>query len=571
MPLETAEQTVESPRPPRLARLRRLLARLPRWVIPLVLMAVVLPLDAFGIIRSISPPGYQVTDLITRSWFLAAIFMAGPIHRRSWRHALVLLGCMLAAGGSGYAVKVSGISEAGYRPYLWPVENVLLIWALGVGEMLTAGPRRAWMVPWTLVAAAGAAALLQTLYRPIDWTGWTVGIPQVISGASSRKLVSLLWWPLLALAAWPAVLLALKARQRRFAVAGAAAFASAMAIHGAFFYWGAFALAKPSLAGRGPFTRRMGVVLLEARGREEDFDRILEALCAADWQQPLQYGPASDWRRTALTVLSRHDAAAIRSATALAGVLRKRRTSVLAGMTADLLITHRRYEVVPVLFRYSVLCRRRPANTECVRALEKARLPEAALPILSEAYAYDRAMSGPQDFPIDPARCGRLKALLGKDVGSMYSAWAKAVDEALATSSSSLPEQVQEELDREVVCWIESARIMGRMREARRAVGAWLTKAHRERLERLLDRQIAAGKDAWDVPMEVFFAAAGRARYPEQEMAAFGMDWPDADAPTVEAYEAEVRACGERVDAVIRRCLPLPPATQAADSRPARP
>ena len=63
----------------------------------------------------------------------------------------------------------------------------------------------------------------------------------------------------------------------RFAM-GVTAIVAIMACYAFTFEWGVFELAKPSIRGNGPFSRNFGVLFLENRGRESDYEFILDQL-----------------------------------------------------------------------------------------------------------------------------------------------------------------------------------------------------------------------------------------------------------------------------------------------------
>jgi hypothetical protein len=336
----------------------------------------------------------------------------------------------------------------------------------------------------------------------------------------------------------------MKATRLRAIITGGL-FAAAVGFHALFFNYLAFDLSERSIQGRGPFTRQNAAILLETRGRPEDFDLILRSLCEADWRNTGSLEPGwYPWQRTALQILLRHDEMTQRTGEALASLLRRKRCRYLAVEIADVMADQKRLEVAPILLRYALEIDDSVWPEKCNKAIEKMGLPEAGLHILIRAVWYDQPKSRPPDFPISADHRRRLTDLLGQDAGPNYSAWVKAVDEAIYNGPSLLPETIQNECDREVAvyidimasfnCWYENRVAIGRQRLAR---------SGRTKASQVFQYQ-------WDVTQDMT------------------VEKPDYDAPTIDLFEEEVAAYSARVDAVLDKFFP-PSTTQSSPQTPA--
>ena len=539
------------------------MARVPRWVIALVLVLLLSGMEFLSVQRrsmdySMSPD--RVGDTIAVV-LICLILLAGAIQRLSWRHGLVILVILAVGWGLQQFLEWSEILVVrGYHPHLWLVYPMVLMLALGIGEMLTTG-RRSWRVLlWVFVAALAATAVQSTIQAYVNWMNVRFIIP---TGPSSRRyfyLSPMTYWPIFCLVAWIFLSLGLSAagRSGRNVRIAVVAFIAVGLFHAVFFYSVAFRLAESSLVGEGPFSRQIGVELLEIRGNDSDFESLLHGLCQDDWE-PWDHLDGSDWRRTAIGALDRHDSA--RAAEAILQLLRRKRNWVLATCSTDIIVNRRLYEAVPVLFRYAL---EPPVSTtpgDCNKVLERLGIPEAGLYILGcEGLRRRRGQITAEDlhFDIAPEVRDRLKALLKKDVGSAYLRWSDAVDEAIARRPSILPESVQQEMDRERICNTAYLTAFDRWYSARaevvrhRMIAMGMREAYQD-MENYV-RQVAEGsRERWDVPdslsrvqmkFNACFETATRQMKPPP---------PNFDAPSIEAFEDEIDAYVDRVNAVITK------------------
>ncbi|MCP4378850.1 MAG: hypothetical protein GY794_22080 [bacterium] len=480
----------------------------------------------------------------------------------SWRHALVVLG-ILAIGKvlQGLLEWSEILAVGGYHPHLWLVYPMVLMLALGVGEMLTTG-QRSWRVfLWVFFAALAATAVRSTIQTFIEWMGVRFTVETGAGSSTYFGLGSRTNWPVFALAAWIFLPLGLSAARRsgRSVQIVVVAFIAAGLFHAVFFYDVAFRLAERSLAGNGPFSRRVGAELLEIQGPDTYFESVLGSLLEADWDH-MEYDYDRDhWREKAIEVIRGHDNAA-KAAYTLADLLRRKRSYRLAYHIDDLMIAHKRYEVVPIYLRYALV----PDESgpgDCNDVLVRFGIPEAGLRLLIVAGIIEKDETGASelsDFDIDPGIRECLKSLLKKDVGVKYSKWASAVSDAINNAPSILPDSVQEEVDRELACRNRRSSAAVRWQHARGAVIRHRLVAMGELgvLKVIEDYRKQVGKrhiPDWEIPTNVFNAMRTlESRYKSAD-SQMKVAPPDYDAPTIEAFEAEVDAYVARVNAVITK------------------
>jgi hypothetical protein len=367
----------------------------------------------------------------------------------------------------------------------------------------------------------------------------------------------LIWWGVSAA-------FAVIERGRRAIVTGGCVLAVVMVFHWLFWAHLVFALARTSIEGRGPFSRDVGIRTVWELQRSEDKRLILREAMQADWKTPwVDYHGYADWRSTAVNWLLTHadEGVRVESARAFSEMLRTRRTHVLADYTAHELANAGRIEIAPVLLRYALETK---GSKECTVALEQLGVREVGICILMDAMRYDRPESKPEDFPISARRRERLARLIGKDVGDSYVAWRGAWVRAFDEEPSSLPEDVQAEIDREFECYNAYNAVRADWRNARGAVirKRLADQGKAEQLMKVLAYVEGKG-DAFgsyrELPIEI--RAAGEEFLPVVEATTKDMTvpGPDYDAPTIEAFEKEIDDYIERVYAVIDKYLPPAP------------
>jgi hypothetical protein len=538
------------------------MARVPRWAIALALTAGVKTFEIVWAMRTFYRP--ENFDLAITFASFSCVFLAGAIQRLNWRHALVMLGLTGAFMGLDFLKGYSGVPfSEGFHPYQWMVSITLMLCLLGMGEAFLTG-RRSWRAAvWILIAAFAIEALRQVVSCTVNWTEWTWVFHPSPSSRLPLAVGTIIWYPVLGLLTWVGLPLALAALKggRRTAIHAGALFAVALAIHTIFCQYLVFVFDKTSLQGRGPFSRDTGVRLLGDRGRPEDYDLILRALCEADWTvSGLDESHRQSWRETALQVLSPQDETARKAADALASLLRKKRCRNLAGETAKLMAAQRRLDVVPILLRYAL----EPGwGGACNEALGQMGIPEAGLHILMEAAAYDKPRTQSGDYAMSADHRKRLVALLGQDAGPNALSWGKAVDEAINNRQSHLLEPIQIECDREVAACMKYINTFNDWYEARGALTRQRLAAQGQigQLKTVLDFQRKTGGGyvpEYAVPNDVYAAGEGVKAVFEGATADMKVEKPDYDAPTVELFEEQVAAYSARVDAVIEKYFPSP-------------
>ena len=228
-----------------------------------------------------------------------SLFIPGAIRRGNVKHVLAMsaLG-IIAPFLADWAIAPFTRSNSYPLWYvLWPAWMITLV---GVGEWLTApgGSLRvlAWVTLACLSATAGYSVLNFTLYH----------IP---SFGTVAYIVSLIVMTLATWIAVPAGFRLAKVRRRGIKNVALSVALILAGVCAAMFTSGFYSLAKTSLVGSGPFSKNYGVQLLAHRGRESDFEFILDCLGKADWSEPFTFPPgtsttAGDWRETAVRQLN---------------------------------------------------------------------------------------------------------------------------------------------------------------------------------------------------------------------------------------------------------------------------
>ena len=262
---------------------------------------------------------------------------------------------------------------------------------------------------------------------------------------------------------------------------------------------------------------------------------------------------------TAIGALDRHDSA--RTAEAILQLLCRKRSGVLATCSADIIAKHRLYQAAPILFRYALSGPFSTAPGDCNKALERMGIPEAGLYILRSEYLHhkgERLEVKDMNFNIASETRDRLKALLKKDVGLAYLRWSDAVDEAIARRPSILPESVQDEMDRERICNNAYLVAFNRWYSARaevvshRMIAMGMGEAYQDMLNHV--RQVAEGsRERWDIPDSCVGVQQEFVDCFETITRQMKPSPPNFNAPTIEAFEAEIDAYIDRVNASITK------------------
>lgn len=551
-------------RPGRIERLRRFLSRVPLVVVALVLI---------------------VPAMYVRLGWLAA-FLPGAVRRLNWRHGLVMAGLALVFDLGNDAVKSLNMADTPY-PTVGLARDFLMILILGTAEGLLT---RAWS--WRgfgLLAAAGAAGalVLGMADSLLYWSGWLLCLPQIFTYGVQYHLSSLLACPLLLAWAWTTTPAALRhspvlSRRGWLTVAGGVAATAAAFV--LFYGLVAYDFAEWGMTGRGPVARCYAALILEFRGRSSDFDLIWHQVETADWRKAASPGillerwqagnedDEVDWRRWAVQVLCRHDSPA--AADRLSALLLAHPSPTLAQHAAPVLAENHRYETVPILMRFA-LCPGRGTD-KCEEALEKMRVPQAALIILRFEACLAQWRNGQdgtaRDFNLPEKTRERLKQLLGVDVGPNYRAWARVYDESLSELPSAVPESIRTETDRVVQCFVLYWNALNRQYEASRELSRRLlvndgkgqeVESLRAWYEKYGDQAPGPGLEATVTP-EIKQSLEHVQPYLDAAAARLRVQPPDWSAPSTDAFIKEIVRFDKQVDAAIARNLPPEPPRQPA-------
>ncbi|MHC4563688.1 MAG: hypothetical protein ACYS8X_13075 [Planctomycetota bacterium] len=549
---------LQESKPSRLARARRVLSHVPVWVIALLFALAAKGVDFLDLALGWDYSG--VLDVVSDVVFCGFI-LAGAIQRLNWRHALVLMG--LFALGVGGAWLVGTIAYVTF-PHGSLLVYGLLVWLLGIGEMLTAH-RRSWMtVVYLLFVGIAVAAIEQIAVCMIGDGQWRISTTMGPWSNATHTLEGLTYGPVRVLLVWwgLSAAFAVMRRGRRAIVTGGCVLAVIMVFHWLFWAHLVFAFARMSVAGRGPFSRNMGILWVKEEGRPEDMKLILQEAQQADWEPPWRdmHGYA-DWRNTAADLLLSEANITEESSRVFVEMLRRKRTPVLARYTARQLGNVGQAEIAPVLLRYALGMPGTETSEVCSMALVQLGVREAGICILRDAIAYDRPESKPEDFPISTERQWCLTSLLRKDVGESYVAWRDAWVHAVDEEPSSLPEDVQDEISRELACYNAYNAVRAEWREARGAVirkrlAAQGKMGQFKKVMAYIEEKGDAFIPDWEVPTKVRTAGGEFLAVVQAVTKDMTVPEPDYDAPTIEAFEKEIDDYIERVYAVIDKYLP---------------
>ena len=407
---------------------------------------------------AVAPFGMDLSETYHEVVFFGigiALFIPGAIRRGSAKQviAMSVLSALTSVVADWAIAPFVGHDRFLLWYVLWPVAMIVLV---GIGEWLIApgGSLRslAWIAGTCLTAAVGFAALFFVVRSMRGTDSITHGV--------SLALLAIVTWIVV-----PAgfKLADTERRSTQFAAVGGAV--NAMAFGVLMFTSGIYWLAQTSLLGYGPYTQQYGSVLLDYRGRESDYEFILDSLRRADWSEPFSAIDRDDWRTTGVQLLIRHDKDW--AATRLAGLLVDQPSRPLIDMTDGLFVEKRRYETVPVYMRYALTDSRQLsylALTEPSRysaALQELEVPEVMHAWLTKA-AYTAVISEllrARDEGREPAVNAqkvlvsddlrqRLAERLGEDVGPYFTDWEILYEARIESLPTPLSESQRDELQR---------------------------------------------------------------------------------------------------------------------------
>jgi hypothetical protein len=456
----------------------RLFQRLPSVLICLALLPCAIyagfALGAMG--------GYTLSTNLGSIAIGAALASAGALKRGKWPSLLGML-----ALGTVLIPIADWLTPwtASTFPLLPEVVNVTaLVVVVGLGEWLSVSDGSFRSLAWLVLVCTSAACAAGVFYfyaSRVEFEILSTPMPAVLPVA------------IVAVAIWLAVPLALyAARCNRFRTQGVIAIVSVsgLAFTGFSYVQGVYWSAKLSLQGYPVLAKVVAVELLAVRGRESDFEFLVQRLHEADWDAPYTYTKhsqyhAGDWRQQTILKMRDHDPAW--AAKELSEVLLARPNPTLIDMSYGLFVKQKRYEVVPIYMRYAMLDSQSPSIFAFVgedrykQKLEEFGAPQVVLAwiddiawqsVLSEAYDARESGRPARLDEVEPRFArplrDRLAKLLRTDAGPYVADWEAAYDERIDALPTPLPPAVADETDRVVDCFLDFENAQARWFEARR-------------------------------------------------------------------------------------------------------
>lgn len=485
-------------------------------------------------------------------------FLAGAILRRSRKGVLLIL---LAAG------VVHGASMMGWLTWWssWKYQGIpsaaLLVFVAGVCELGLTRSLTKRMLVWLIPLAVAVAGLKVIVLTYWNWTGWD---PFGYSWFGD-KIEWVMWNGLLPLLFWLALLWLRRILQGRSKPkpfrATLILFVFAVPL---FYHWGCYALAEASAAGGEWIRRTTAWLLLEERGRDSDFERLLAAVDEIDWAARSEtYG---DPRLPVLGILARHEQTKARAAAKYAKLLKTRPTRALAELTAKDVLVAGHFETVPIMFRYLLAEQHLIGCGSCAEELESVGIVEAGFFLLEKEWNdlcgnLPRGKTPPANFAISEKTRKRLIALVGRDVGNGYQAWLKVLNESKVWPAG-WPEAVYKELDQEYDN-VLAYRTLDKHLQLAMAdlIALRIRQSGKEKLLACL----AKGLHQYSRPDDNFVSweddALNDAWRKICDAARKELDalMPDINIPTAAAFAAEIKASIKRIDAFHKTYAPPKP------------
>lgn len=531
-----------------LGRIRRLLTWLPHWAVALLLLLPIMAVETFELLLLVHWLPWEVEVYTLGILGYVAFIIPGALKRLSWRHILVMLGIGAALLALAQFFPWRDLPIPFFYTLLLGVALTMI--AVGLGEWaLTSRSRQG--LALVVLASVAAACAGCVIYKSVQYCGWrlTVPTPGSMTG-KSIEYSNLLYRPLLALLMWVAIPLSLRAgrsqKRRSILIFGGTAVACAAAFL-VFFHSLMYTIAEDSLGGQGIFHRWRAAELLGYRATDADLKALRAELEKADWSVARDLHVYYDWRAECIHYLGRHRPKA--TADYLSALLRSRPTPHLASSSANLLAEQRRYEAVLTLMRYGLLADDLGSSVWCVGALERMKLPRAALPVLRNAAKWDFPRSLGPGFRITQGERERLAILLGKDVGANLSDWVGYYEKVIDDLPTPLPQPYKEQTDRVIRCAADYREAQSRLYHGRCIlIARWLREDGEGELadDKLQRAKILMGKSDLERlivmrnDQKLMLGYGVDDRYYERTARDLAVQEPNLDAPTTDDLRREI-------------------------------
>lgn len=378
--------------------------------------------------------------------FVAALFGAVAPFVASWAVSLATTSVSPTAIDMLWAIGL--ITFAGVSAWLFSSDDSLrqLLWTAG-----------SCMIAATIFAT-GLSLLVQSV-----WLGW-------LSYTVAYLTMPVFAWLVIDLSFW------LPQRTDRWPKAVAAIAGIAMLVFSSWMMFdGIFALARASLRGDGPLSKRHAVYLLANRGKEEDYEFLFQQLAEADWVQRDQilhdapFETSYMWRDAAIKQLIRRDRR--RATEELLQVFLANPEPNLFDEVGELFVEARKYEIVPYLMRRAMADSINPSifafvgSNRSKKQLQKLGIPQVGtawlkdaeyLNILFEVHrARDEGREHDFNFEFtistDAREC--LTELLGADAGPYLQDWKGFYNERFHELPTPLSKELEAETERVIWCY----------------------------------------------------------------------------------------------------------------------
>ncbi|HET6246155.1 MAG TPA: hypothetical protein VFE47_00505 [Tepidisphaeraceae bacterium] len=382
---------------------------------------------------------------------IVALFLPGALRRGNWRSlSFALAGASLATAVflTTRDINVRGIYlDLGFDLAI----RIIILLLLAVSETTMLKDRRWTNLAWLACAAIGAACIVSIVIgflagRRLDLHLHNGATENVDWGHFFAAMITaVVAWTMFA---WASRAAAGKKASRKGFVA-----ACSIAVAG---WIGLFVVALPSLArrsvmGNGPFSRRQAIWMIHERAAPEDLRCVYAALDHADWSAvALDYISGDDWREYYVDCLADRDGS--NAARVLSQKFIAHPHRAMADICAPLFVREKRYETVPLLLRYARMTDDAYVfsgsifSDVCVNALEKMQVPQAADGIIQEQWVQE-ILRGHSPPAFDAATQNRLTRLLGTNAGADARDWESLYERIISTAPSPLSADQRKEAD----------------------------------------------------------------------------------------------------------------------------
>jgi hypothetical protein len=441
--METLSYSSLPIRKPKESRISKWLKSRPPSVISLLLLLPLLTFRYITLETFIGTHLYRLDYDIATFFVLAFLYLPGSLQRVNWRQMLI----MICLAGLIAALEYVSTTQRWDLPYpaRLPAWVVIRILPVAIGEWSFTPNHKFRSLGWAVAICVGVGCSI-VLAWSLQFTGAQLFLP-TFSTASRHALYwsEVLYWPLLMILTWTAIPAGLKlgdhgSRPRR--LTAATLILTSVASFLLFFHLLIYPIARKSLLKDGVFNKFWAAAILENRGSPADEAVLWQAAENADWSKPKSFNLwRPDYRASLIDFLIPRDSQR------LWAMLRQHPSRGLAGFCAPTFAAKKQYETVPILMRYAL-----SGESPCIKALEKMKVPEAALPILRHSY-YERG-SAERNFRIDSAAQARVAQLLGKDAGPYLQDLLAYYDEVAFHLPTPLPPDIASETQRVVTAFL---------------------------------------------------------------------------------------------------------------------